>query len=295
MSVPSGDQFYQPRGGEQLTTLQGDIYLCPSSALISASGKDFPPGIPPTPGANDIGATFFVRAWEPPETDGDPYAAPAVVHEERWGPVMVITHECDIQKDFNALGRTLKRNEGISNEEIEDRLGERTDLDKYVVVAPVLTYEEIALQWPEELRTEDRIGDVRRGTRMDFFPMPAHPDGLLPASAVSFARMATIERKLLVNAFHVAALAEPARSVLRYKLASSFSFRDVSVVAEIEAAVGQRIERTSVTPIPQKKGEKKNVSVALYLDNGEVIHLQGAPIREVLVEGPSRPKPPING
>jgi hypothetical protein len=287
MRIPPGVEFYATEAEAPPGIAQGDIFLCPVGALLAAEGREVPPGTPPTPGVDDIGVPFVVRAWEPPAEDGRLWA-PAAVHEGRWGPVMVITHECDLQKDFNALGRICAREEGLTVEEVEQRLARRLDLDRYAVVAPVLSYDELRQQWPPELRTDQREGDVRRGTRMDFFPLPAHPAGLLSDSVVSFVRMGTIERGLLECAQRIASLSEPARAVLRYKLGSQLSIRDASVLSEIEAAVGQRIVRTAVTPIPPSKGRKKQVSVVLHLENGDVLHLQGEPIREATPEGPER-------
>lgn len=88
---------------------------------------------------------------------------------------------------------------------------------------------------------------------MDLFLLAAHPDGHLPESVISIVRLATVERRLL---------GEPARRVLGCKLGSIFSIRDASVMAEIEAAVGQRIVHTAMMPIPQKKNERKSVSIA---------------------------------
>jgi hypothetical protein len=287
VKIPPGVDFYVPEDEAPPGIVQGDIFLCPVGALLAAEGREVPPGTPPAPGVDDIGVPFVVRAWDPPADDGS-VCAPAVVHEGRWGPVMVITHECDLQKDFNALGRICAREEGLSVEEVEVRLAGRLDLDRYAVVAPVLSYDDLRQQWPPELRTDQREGDVRRGTRMDFFPLPAHPAGLFADSVVSFVRMGTIERRLLESAHRIASLSEPARAVLRYKLGSQLSIRDASVVPEIEAAVGQRIVRSAVIPIPPAKGRKKQISVVLHLENGDVLHLQGEPIREAMPDGPER-------
>lgn len=285
MKVPAGDAFYAAADAMPSGITQGDIFLCPSAALVSLDGRELPPGLPPTPRPiEDIGQVFTVRAWEAAE-DAE---VPDVGHETRWGPVMVISHECDLQKDFSALARILMRERGISKAAAEELLRDRKDLDRRAVVSPLLSYDEVMAEWTGELRTESRLETARRGDRIDYFPLPPHPAGLLPEAAVSFTRMATVDRSLLTAERRLISLGGPARGVLRYKLGSVFAMRDASVVAELEAAIGQTITDIEVMPLPQQKGEKKSVSLVVYLGNGEVLHLQGRPVRPELPEGPSR-------
>lgn len=57
---------------------------------------------------------------------------------------------------------------------------------------------------------------------------------------------------------------------------------------ELAAAIGQTITDVRVTPLPHKKNEKKQVSMIVYLENGEVLHLMGAPVHPGTGSGPER-------
>lgn len=163
---------------------------------MAADGRQLPPCLPAAPDeVNDLGKSFFVPAWAQPTTDG---RVPEVLHATRWGAVMVLSHECELQKDFNALVRSLI-NDGMPPDKAVETAEAHPDLDRFANVTPLLTYEEVALEWPADLRTDARLEDVRRRARVGYLPLPAHPDGCggrppchsvgrAPSSAVSYAR-----------------------------------------------------------------------------------------------------------
>lgn len=276
-------EFYEESPPE--IQLQGDIFMCPSAHLVAVDGRELPPGLPDPPDATaDIGKAVYVPAWTTPAPDD---LVPGVLHATRWGPVMVLSHECELQKDFNALVRHLVKG-GMPQEAAVNAVVERVDLDRFAVVTPLVSYDELLLEWPEELRTDARLEDVHRGARVSYLPLPAHPDGLWKDAVVSLGRATTVERRLLQPHLRLATLTDAARGVLRHKLERTYATRDASLLEELEAAVGQTITDVRITPLPQKKGDKKQVSMIVYLANGEVLHLNGSPIRPAPGAGPER-------
>ena len=128
-----------------------------------------------------------------------------------------------------------------------------------VVVAPVLPYAEL----PET----DHQG-VREAQRIGFFPIPAH-ELLEGETFVPLSRACTVDRTLLTKHQQIASLTPLGVGLLRFKLAECFTARDLSIIAELQAMVGQVIDNVVVLPKNQKV-----TSLQLYLRNGEVVHLE---------------------
>ena len=145
------------------------------------------------------------------------------------------------------------------------------------MVAPLLTYDEAEADWVAPLRSPARRDDLRSGARVGYFPIPPLPNFGNTEFVVSLGRAATIARTLLRPRLRLASLTEFARGALRYKLTKVFSTRDLSVLTELEAAVGQTIVQVQTVPRP-----KKQVAIALYLGNGDLLHLEGKPLRPAL-------------
>ncbi len=272
MDVPQFNEYFGPR---HEVLVQGDLFLCPTSALVpgqadSALVAQVPP---PLDAQADLGRAATYPLWSPPPTTS---MVPHAAHLVRWGPVMVLSHECEMEKDFNGLVRFLTRN-GMSESEATEQAGMREDADQWIVVAPLLTAAEIQEDWPHELRTPERLLDVQRGLRSGYFPVPAG-NPAVPAGAVAINRTGVVSRQLLTDSRYLATLSESSRSVLRYKLARTLAYRDLSVQAELERAIGQRITAIDVQELPKKKNEKRQIEMVLHLDGGDVLQLQGSPL-----------------
>lgn len=280
---PTPDDFYELSPPDEL--LQGDIFLCPSAFLFAPAGGAQPFRVPPSPDrVADIGKDVMVPAWQPGTRESQ---VPPVWHATRWGAVMVLSHECELQKDWNALRKHFVVS-GVSADQALRLANERVDVDRFAVVSPILTYAELAAEWPEELRTEARLADVRRGQRVSCLPLPSHPEGVWSDVVVSLGRAATVERSLLRPDRRLASLTPSARGVLRHKLERTYATRDLSVLDELEAAVGQTITDVRVEPLQQKKGGRKEVQMVIHLANGEMLHMIGSPVRPAGGAAPSR-------
>lgn len=284
MQVPPSADYFLPNGvPEQLS--QGDIFVCASGTVIDAVGREIPMTPPPAPNFQAFGSVHHALAWGPPAEAVA--AAPATAHETRWGLVMVVSHDCELQKDFNGLITQLVK-AGTARDAAVEEAQRRTDLDRFVVVAPLLLYDEMAQEWPPELRTAGRVEGVRQGQRLNYLPVPASPAHRLPLETVaSLGRLGVVERRLLTPKRHVASLTQAALGNLRYRLGRLYASRDVSVLAELEDAVGQTITNVEARHVPGS-GKKALLSVELHLSDGSILHLQ-SPVEALTKSAPGGP------
>lgn len=284
MTVPPPEAFYGTRPGAGL--FQGDLFLLPASALVPRPrhGHPGPRLAAPPDEVNDLGTATEYPLWSPPPSAS---SVPSAGHLVRWGPVMVLSHECELEKDFNALARLLVR-DGASPDEAERTAALRPDADRWVVVAPVLSPDEVLADWPAELQTAARLQTIQSNSRSGFFAIPPDSSRHLDGGIVSLNRASVVHRSLLTEQRYLRSLSDAARGALRFRLAQTFAYRDLSVVAEIEAAVGQKITKAVVRDVERKKNERKEVEVMLHLESGEILQLRGAPIPRAAQTGPSR-------
>lgn len=241
---------------------QGDIYLAPIAVAWSALSY---PALPFTPSAPmEPGQTVYTPAWR---QDGAS-AAPAVTLAASWTPVLVISQDCEIDKEFNETVDALVR-EGVPEEEAEARASAMPGLDPYILVSPLLPYDEAEL-------APERWEAVQAGRKIGYVPLPAMPAYEDSAFFVHLSRICTVERRLLSPAYKAASLAEFARGILRYKLAEALSSRNLSLVSRLEAAIGQRI-----TDVRTLKVKRQDATVSLVLDDGSELQVGARADREV--------------
>jgi hypothetical protein len=154
----------------------------------------------------------------------------------------------------------LVRQEGVEERRAIERASANENLDKLIVVAPILPYDEF---------TEDDHAGIRSGQRIGFYPLPATDvfDG--EETIVDLSRPSSVDRKLLTRFERLLSLADPQVSVLRYKISEAYSSRALAAIAEIEALVGQTIIRVEAIPQSAKK-----TSLVLHLEDGSTTHLE---------------------
>jgi hypothetical protein len=162
---------------------QGDVYLSPAVMVWSADAFRAMPLIPPAP--EHPGETVFTPAWGRSNAS----RAPMVTLATSWTPVLVISHDCEIDKEFNEYVDALIR-AGIAEQEAEARASALSELDRYVLVAPVLPYDE------RELASE-RWDAVKTGRKIGYFPLPPMPAYENAEFFVHLSRICTVERRLL--------------------------------------------------------------------------------------------------
>lgn len=152
--------------------------------------------------------------------------------------VMVVSHDCQLDKELHHAARRLQK-EGLSEVAAYAQAESDDTLDRNVTVSPVVELTELPLAGDPNFDT-----NVRAGRVVGYLPVPARA-GLLPAEAVvDLGYRTTADRATLTQ--RLASLTDPARLQLRYALARMDSLRTPDLGAELEAAVGQRI--TSVDP-----------------------------------------------
>ncbi|HEU0299617.1 MAG TPA: hypothetical protein VFR37_09190 [Longimicrobium sp.] len=263
------DAFYLPETRPLLS--QGDVYLAPTVVVWSEEAFQAIPLVPPAP--EEPGALAFIPAWA---RSSAPFAPPVVTLATRWAPVLVLSHDCEIDKEFNEHVDALVR-EGVPEPEAMERAGGNPELDRYILVSPLLPFQEQELAQP-------RWDSVRAGQKIGYFPLPPMPAYEDTEYFVHLSRICTVERRLLSPAYKAASLSEQARSLLRFKLAEALSSRSISVVSKLEAAIGQRIADVRTLKI-----KRQDVTVMLVLEDGSEVQVGARADQEPPVPERTRP------
>jgi hypothetical protein len=250
------DEFYLAEARSHLS--QGDIYLAPS--VVVWASETYPARtIPPAP--SGPGQVTYVPAWT---TNGP---APAVTLGTSWTPVLVISHDCELDKEFNESVDARVAAGTAEEDAIQDASNDRS-LDRHVLISPLLPYEESVVlpeRW-EAIRATQKIG---------YFPLPPMPAYEDAEFLVHLSRISTIERALLERCPKVGSTSERARAILRFKLAEAHASRNLTLVSKLESAIGQAI--TELRTVKVKRGD---ATVALVLASGEELHVSARADRD---------------
>lgn len=240
---------------------QGDIVLAPSTVLLTGQEADADADVPAPP---RLGERRLSRVWRP----GESALAPDVVAETLLAPVLVLSHDCHLEKDFNERFRELVAG-GTPEERARDFASAEPALDPYAVVAPLQPYSSVPAHRHAAIRAGDRIG---------YFALDTLPgDG--GDYVVDLGRACTVSVRLLPRRAKIASLAQEPVSDLRYKLAEAYAMRDLAVLTELQSMVGHRILHVEALPKSKKKS-----ALVLHLENGEIVHLEIRRPREELPE-----------
>jgi len=243
------------------TLRQGDIILAPSAVLVGPGPRDLGA---PRKGPARLGDVQRLALWDADSTG----PSPDVSAELRFSPVLVLSHDCDLEKDFNERVRELLAAGRTEAQAVAEAESDPT-LDPFAVVAPLLPY--------SVLPTERHAG-VMNGQRIGSFPLQALPrDG--GDYYVDLGQPCTVSVLLLPQSGKVASLARESVFELRYKLSEAYAIRDLAVLQELEQLTGRTITRAVALP---KSGKK--TALQLYLDDGDVVHLEIRKPREALPE-----------
>lgn len=179
--------------------------------------------------------------------------------------VMVTSHDCHFDKDWNRRRRELIR-QGVDEEEAGRRADEDPTLDRTFTASPLVDVGDIG---------RDRAA-LMGGKVIGYLPVPASPDRLVPEAVVDLTYRVTLDR---LDVRPVASVTDETRATLRYALARLDSFRATSVGFELEAVLGRRIE-THECP------SRQPLAVRLHLDDGSFVELLQHPAEPG--PGPSR-------
>jgi hypothetical protein len=232
------DDFYewheQPR--------QGDIVLCGVSRVIAEDRH--------SPSQWESLDAHFVQiddAWD----GGRPLGIAAGI-----GLAMVVTHDCQLDKEWNQRVRELQR-DGMEGERAEFEATSDRTLDRTLVVSPLID--------PSDVR--GGRGNLMAGRVVGYLPVPAHPDRLVDQCVVDLTYQCTADRFDVVK---VVSISEAARKQLRYALIQLDALRTADLGFEIEAVVGRTIRKVDVPA-------RDPLTVRIQLDDGNVIQLLQQP------------------
>ncbi len=221
---------------------QGDIVLCGVSRIIADDRRS-----PPQWESLDAHFLEIDDAWD---------AGHSLDVAAGIGLAMVVTHDCQLDKEWNQRVRELKRG-GMTRERAELEAASDVSLDRTLVVSPLVD--------PSELRGGHK--NLLAGKVIGYLPVPAHSDNLVGDCAVDLTYRCTIDR---LDVAKIASISETARKRLRYALIQLDALRTADLGFEVEAVVGRTIQRVEVPA-------RDPLTVRIHLDDGNVIQLLQQP------------------
>lgn len=248
--MPRHLEDYYLAGARPLLS-QGDIYLAPN--VVAWSGEEHPAAIVP-PAPSSPGQVTYVPAWA---GDG---AAPSVTLGTSWTPVLVVSHDCELDKEFNEAVDALVA-AGTSEEDAIEAASADPTLDRYVLVSPLLPYDDRVVR-------RERWDSIRAAQKIGYYPLPPMADYEDAEFLVHLSRISTVERALIESCPKVGSTSEKARALLRFKLAEAHASRNLTLVSRLESAIAQAI--VDIRTVKAKRGD---ATVALILESGNELHL----------------------
>ncbi|WP_298212349.1 hypothetical protein [Ferrimicrobium sp.] len=120
------------------------------------------------------------------------------------GLAMVISHDCQLDKEWNRRVRELERS-GMPRELAEQEATSDASLDRTLVVSPLVDPRDLA----------GGKGNLLAGKVIGYLPVPAHPEDLVTECVVDLTYRCTIDR---FGVEKIASISETARKQLRYAL-----------------------------------------------------------------------------
>ncbi len=169
---------------------------------------------------------------------------------------MVLTHDCQLEKEWNQRVRELERS-GMSTERAETEATADATLDRTLVVSPLVDQNEL----------RDGRGNLLAGKVIGYLPVPAHPDNLVAECVADLTYQCTVDRLDVVK---IVSITETARKQLRYALIQLDALRTADLGFEVEAVVGRTIHKVEVPA-------RDPLTVHIHLDDGQVIQLLQQP------------------
>ena len=234
----SPDDFYEWHDEPR----QGDIVLCGVSRIIAEDRH--------SPAQWESLDAHFLQiddAWQ---------AGRALGVAAGIGLAMVVTHDCQLDKEWNQRVRELQRG-GMELERAEEEATADTTLDRTLVVSPLVD--------PDDLR--GGRGNLLAGRVIGYLPVPRHPENLVDECVVDLTYQCTVDRRDVVK---VTSISESARKQLRYALIQLDALRAADLGFEVEAVVGRTIRKVEVPG-------RSPLEVRIQLDDGQVIQLLQQP------------------
>jgi hypothetical protein len=241
--------------GDELPLQQGDILLAPVVRV-------------------DTGHTR--NHWRPLDEEAAILVVPqpgreAVAVAGGWALVMVTTHDCGLDKEFNAKLGQLEAAGTEITQEVEAEVEDNESLDRFLQVSPLVHPADVqvaGVQVPQD--------QLLGGKSVGYLPVPPLSIGdteVVPESVVDLNYRCTIDR--LACAARVSSVSEAARTQLRYALARLDALRTPTLEFELADVVGKTVSTARVA-------KKNPLAVELVFSDGK---------RVQLLQPPGSPKP----
>lgn len=209
------------------------------------------------------------RATLAPAEQVGPAEVPALRVAAGRGFVMVCSHDCGLDKEFNAVVDELTDPDGIHPLAKRDAVAQaegRTDLDRNFTVSPLVRPDRVLVAG----EPVDR-GLLMGGHIVGYLPVPAlviEGTEIIPESVVDLSYRTTLDRLAYMQ--RITCVSEAARERLRFALARLDVLRTPNLEIELSAAVGQEIKSAKVS-------KKNPLIVELVLGDGSKVHLLKTP------------------
>lgn len=240
---------------------QGDIVVAATGIFEGEQGQVSPAS------PLHFGEERVVQVWL--GSIGTLPEAPSLGLRVQWGLAMVLPHACALEKEFSERVAVLAA-AGHIQREAERLASEDASLDRFIALAPLCTYGELALE---------RHAGVATGARLGTFPVPENVPGGIPRAWVDLRRISTTDVSLIdVEPMRLVSLSSLAQAHLQAALAKHWAYRDLSRYDELQRAFGQRI--TAVVPI----STGKKMRVGFTLEDGA----------QLVFDASDKPLPPPN-
>lgn len=183
--------------------------------------------------------------------------------------VVVCTHDCGLDKEFNAVVDELIK--PTDSQRIDERTAQsmaeaREDLDRCFAVSPLVDPSTVLVAG----RPVDR-GLLMGGSIVGTLPVPELRVGdavIVPESVVDLTYRSTLDRTAYTQ--RITRISEPARERLRFALAKLDVLRTPSLEVQLSVAVGQQI-------VSAKVSRSSPLLVELTLADGSRIELLKTP------------------
>ena len=191
--------------------------------------------------------------------------------------VMVVSHDCHMDKEVNIRARVLMRERELAEDEAYQIAEDDDSLDRHVVVAPVIRIDDLVA--PED---KDGRGQLLSGRRIGYLPLPNLPELGINDAVIDLGYRCTVDRLTLTQ--RLVSLNDDARVQLRYALARMDSLRTPDIGIELEKAIGQKI-------IGVDRPQGKRTTIVLHLSDGSDLELLPRPAASQ-AQAPGRQRPP---
>jgi hypothetical protein len=209
------------------------------------------------------------RATLAPAEQVGPIEVPVLRVAAGRGFVMVCSHDCGLDKEFNAVVDELTDPAGAHPLAEVDAVAQaegRTDLDRSFTVSPLVRPDKVLVAG----EPVDQ-GSLMGGHIVGYLPVPAlvvNGMEIIPESVVDLSYRTTLDR--LAYTQRITCVSEAARERLRFALARLDVLRTLNLEIELSAAVGQEIQSAKVS-------KKNPLIVELVLGDGSKVHLLQTP------------------